>query len=185
MGKVIECACGCGETLLEKDQYGRKRKYIYRHHNRRTESISDVVLKNYTVSPAGCWEWTGLYTEDGYGIINYNYRKIRAHRASYQHFFKKKIKSTDYVCHRCDNPKCINPDHLFLGQQVDNLHDAIGKGRIPGSNVCLSDVDVIQIRQMRRDNTMPVIKIAEKFGVVFQTIYRIINFERRRNNASI
>lgn len=83
---------------------------------------------------AGCWELqSGICATDGYGNLYIGargrIRKIRAHRASYA-FHKGSIPAKILVCHTCDNRACINPDHLFLGDEAANFHDGMKKGRI-------------------------------------------------------
>lgn len=76
---------------------------------------------------SGCWEWTGSKCRK-YGTIGINGRTVRAHRASYE-AFKGQIPHGLNVLHRCDNPPCINPEHLFLGTQLENIADRVAKGR--------------------------------------------------------
>lgn len=78
---------------------------------------------------SGCWNWVGVIRKDGYGSIIYNGKRWRAHRASYKEFIGD-IPVGILVCHKCDNPGCINPEHLFLGTDADNRHDGMRKGRI-------------------------------------------------------
>ena len=79
----------------------------------------------------GCWEWTGSHDSCGYGQIKI--RRIRpsalgSHRVSYLHY-NGDIPEEFCVCHKCDNPKCVNPEHLFVGTNLDNTRDMINKGR--------------------------------------------------------
>lgn len=123
-----------------------------------------------------CWLWTGAKSTHGYGHFVYvvkengkSKRKYRlAHRFSYglhNGEFDEKL----HVCHRCDNPSCVNPNHLFLGTRKVNMKDASDKGRFPTSlkhhNAKLSDKDVIEIKRLRAEQGLLYREIAEKFGV--------------------
>lgn len=77
-----------------------------------------------------CWLWTaGLRGKSGYGAFKLNGKVIDAHRVSYE-IHKGEIPKGMYVCHTCDNRKCVNPEHLFLGTAKDNHQNAVDKGRV-------------------------------------------------------
>ena len=76
----------------------------------------------------GCWEWGGNSFYQGYGMIWDGYKMERAHRVSYA-FNVGPIPAGMFVCHTCDNRKCVNPAHLFIGRAVDNVRDMVAKGR--------------------------------------------------------
>lgn len=81
-----------------------------------------------TKTEPGCWEWQGWQAGKGYGMINYLGKKVYAHRLAWTLFWGP-IPNDLHVLHRCDNPLCINPHHLFLGTNLDNIKDCIAKGR--------------------------------------------------------
>ena len=76
----------------------------------------------------GCWNWLRAKIQGGYGQAKYDGVRILAHRLSYQ-TFNGPLKKNRCICHRCDNPSCVNPGHLFQGTYYANLKDAINKGR--------------------------------------------------------
>lgn len=81
----------------------------------------------------GCWIWEGQTSKKGYGIIWIRGGMVRAHRLSFL-IANGHIDESLLVCHKCDNPSCINPAHLFLGTVKDNTMDAASKGRLYGQS---------------------------------------------------
>lgn len=135
-------------------------------------------VSRYSISATGCWEYTGTRDRDGYGVFTHTRNKqVRAHRAAFE-FHVGQITDGQMVCHSCDNPSCINPDHLFLGSAFENTKDMIGKGR--KTSLCgerhplakLTESDVCEIRELRSDGHS-LKAIAFKFGITFQTVSEI------------
>ncbi len=93
----------------------------------------DIPLKDRLVSQIGigcdgCWNWVGCLTRNGYGQGTYKQKRYSAHRASYSEFIGP-IPSKLLVLHKCDNRRCINPEHLFIGTAKENTLDMVKKGR--------------------------------------------------------
>lgn len=76
-----------------------------------------------------CWEWTASTLRGGYGNFRWKDKMVQSHRFSWMMANKKEIPDGMYVCHHCDNPSCVNPKHLFLGNQKDNVRDCWNKNR--------------------------------------------------------
>lgn len=127
-----------------------------------------------------CWEWKGTLSH-GYGYFLIKWRHaIAAHRMAYV-ICKGPIPERLFVCHHCDNPKCVNPNHLFLGTHADNMHDGWNKNRFPyGDNHSKSKLSSGQVVQIRKIGTsMTQLKIAKMFGVSRGHISEIIHFKTR------
>lgn len=119
----------------------------------------------------GCWIWTGAATSRGYGHMWDGTAYEKAHRLSYK-LHHGPIPSGMHVCHRCDNPSCINPDHLWLGTPRANVRDCIAKGRAkrgvlfgeasPSAKLSSSDVDLIRSVPLGYGTG---VALARRFGV--------------------
>lgn len=117
-----------------------------------------------------CWNWKRCLDGSGYGQLGINGKLIRAHRVSYQ-LHVGPIPKKMCVLHKCDNPKCINPKHLFLGTHNDNMQDKVQKNR-GRNNIKISNNDVIKIKKMIFKE-IPNFKIAKIYNVHESTISRL------------
>lgn len=139
-------------------------------------TLEDRFYRRFTREVSGCWEWVSHRDKDGYGILPANGPAIRAHRFSFEHFNKTKIDQGMVVCHSCDNPSCVNPEHLFLGTVKDNCQDMISKGRdamigSKNNKSKLTESDIPKIRNSKLHNSA----IAMEYGVSESTIKRVKN----------
>jgi hypothetical protein len=87
------------------------------------------LMKRVIVDANGCWVWQGSLTNGGYGQTRYLGKLWRAHRLFYTLLVDPIADPKTFVCHQCDNPRCVNPNHMFLGDNQDNLTDMANKGR--------------------------------------------------------
>lgn len=135
---------------------------------------------------SGCWLWLGAVNKSGYGYLwTWRGHRSYAHRASYEAFLGE-IPEGAHICHKCDNPACINPDHLFLGNPRANAEDRVRKGRQPrgtgiGTSV-LSDPQVLEIRRRWADGETQA-SIAASFGVSSGTVLYIVHRHTWRHIA--
>lgn len=149
---------------------------------------SKVDLSKVDVEFA-CWEWTAQTLSDGYGRIQWRNRALRAHRIAYLLAFGAFPIELD-VCHHCDNPACVNPNHLFLGTDIDNVRDREMKGRNAPprgekhGRCKLSDVQVADIRQRHAEGGVSQRQLAREFGVHHRQIGRILRYENRSPSRS-
>lgn len=123
-----------------------------------------------------CWNWTGSLDRYGYGKFRVGPRTHKAHRYSYQqHYgdFDEKL----HVLHRCDNPRCVNPDHLFLGTNRDNVADRTAKNRhgVATRRLTESEKQSICLESQKQLSTR---RLADQYDVHISTIRRILKNPR-------
>lgn len=154
----------------------------------------------YVEKKAGCWLWTGQKLPRGYGMLRVSGAgngAVYAHRASYA--LHKGEPGNMLVCHTCDNPACVNPDHLFLGTYLDNARDKCAKGRqCKGANhyaranpelirrgerrwwnTRLTFAQVQEIRRLAASTTLLQREIGAMFGVNNRTVSSIVRLQKR------
>ena len=129
------------------------------------------------ISDDECWEWQGSrHHRWNYGHFKLNGKTKSAHIVSFE-LVNGKIPDGLFVLHKCDNPPCVNPKHLFLGTNDDNMKDMASKGRSADNhgsknpNSKLTEQDVIEIKNLK--GQVSGAKLGRKFGVVKEAIYDI------------
>lgn len=138
------------------------------------------LLRFVVGSPDECWPWIGSRFIQGYGRICVGDKRIGAHRFAWEYHFGP-IQKGMYVCHRCDNPPCVNPSHLFLGTHDENMRDRDRKGRnvnLRGEQHARSIYTDEIIRSMRREydsGRMSQRALARKYNTYQGAICHIVN----------
>ena len=130
----------------------------------------------YAVKSSGCWEWSGYRDPNGYGRLNINDVPVLAHRISWE-LHHGPITQEQHVLHKCDNPRCVRPEHLFLGDQVANNADKMAKKRhrygvSRGEAHGCSKLTAEQVIEIRSSNETSI-EVAKRFGIARHYVYEI------------
>lgn len=164
-------------------KYIRKDKFINTIKNRFYQYVCIPQDEN------GCMEWSGSKSLRGRGSLNINKKYYMAHRLSYLIYFGE-IPKNMHVLHKCDNPSCVRPDHLFLGSHLDNMNDRKSKNRDPmkkgeiykfsyqkltgrSGNRKLTDCQVKMIKNLLILKNLSQSKISKMFNTHLSTISNI------------
>ena len=152
------------------------------------------IFLNKVVERPGCWEYNGAKDRDGYGAHSYLIEdgtriKVGAHR--FMMLIQGTVIPPDYVvCHKCDNPSCVNPAHLFVGTVDDNNQDKVRKNRnsrFPGSKNAMSKINEETARKIKSEaivgqsvgynNGSNIKQVAAKYNVCTETVRKIAQSE--------
>jgi len=190
---TMTCAIdGCGRPTVGR---GLCRKHYMRwwrngdpaHVRKKAiKTLGDLLAR--TVDRGGCLEWQGSIGEWGYGCVSYHGVTWLAHRLAY-YLKHNKHPGEWLVCHHCDNPACVNPEHLFLGTNKDNMRDAKAKGRtVPPARPSpeqqvrgerqwkarLTDAAVVDIRARYTGAYGELRALAKEYGVSAATVGHVV-----------
>lgn len=153
-------------------------------------SLKIRFIERLKIKRNGCWICELSYKDKhGYSYLSLTRRNskrgtfsrgIRVHRIAYRLFFGK-IEKGMLICHKCDNPACCNPKHLFMGTNEDNMRDMALKGRAFiswGEKSGMHKLTTTQVQAIRASNARQI-DLANKYGVSKSTICEIINYKSR------
>lgn len=186
---TYNCLCDCGSFLKNASFHCLKIGYTKSCGCHRKEkwqlfnseiNLPKRLKENVVINNKGCWEWQKGLDVCGYGVIKINKKSFPTHRKSYETFVGEIPKGL-WVLHKCDNPKCINPDHLFLGNQAENSKDMWNKGRGKGvgwKNI-LTKEQVLEIRNLYPK--FSILKLGKMYNKHHATIWMIVNRKSWKN----
>jgi hypothetical protein len=171
-GKNGSKSCGCLKREIQKAR-----------HKPLSERFWDAV----EVGPRNdCWEWRNYRNALGYGVIGVGGKPKLAHRIAWELSNSKAVPNGALVCHKCDNPACCNPSHLWLGSNNENMQDMVSKGRsrslrgAENPNSKLSANDVLSIRTRYTAGGISQQALADEYGVSQRAISLVVRRETYR-----
>lgn len=181
LSNCLQCGCDMSKNGLI---YCSHRCHI-EHQRDNAESVILRLCTKYKNGPSGCMNWVGWLNPQGYGkltigsLADGSKRVVFAHRLAASIWLGFDLNSPLKVCHDCDNPRCINPDHLFIGTMADNIADRDAKGRASGPWK-LADCD---LRSLRADYQSGVDQheLAIRYGLCYGYVRCLVHRRRRQH----
>jgi Pectobacterium phage endonuclease len=173
-------SCGClkSEKLIAFNKRERPEKPKKEKHIKTDEELLQEAFVRFfckVEKTDTCWIWKGALIK-GYGIMFFK-KSIKAHRFSYM-IHKGELEKGKFICHTCDNPLCVNPEHLYQGTALQNKRDAIERNRTKvGEDHHKSKLTEEQVKEILKYNDTGR-NLAKLYGVHTETIYRV-----RRNES--
>lgn len=141
-------------------------------------SSAEKILSCKIITDAGCWEWTGP-VNGRYGLFGLGGKTVYIHRYSYSHY-KGAIPKDKEICHKCNNPICFNPEHLYAGTHLQNMRDLFieRKNRIGFVKPKLKEEQVVNIRALLDGGKANPIELSKTYNVSPEAIYSIAKRKR-------
>lgn len=184
----VERICGvCSAKFMAKECYVKRGQYLFCSAECRKKSRFTALEERFRqnlgpVTERGCIPWTGYLNPQGYGMISLGGRgsqRVLAHRLAYERA-NGPIPDGLFALHRCDTPCCVNPDHIFLGTQTDNMADMDAKGRRKAAagehhgHAKLTETAVLAIRERRQREGTYYKDLAAEHGVSIRAIRAVL-----------
>lgn len=168
---------------MASENYTTKKPSLQDFKNRNYPHIKDAILENITIDiGTQCWNWTSGIDAYGYGSIRISGKAFKAHRLSYVLLSKPheitEIPSEMCICHRCDNRRCVNPDHLWVGTKSENTIDMLNKGRniigeLAGNAIAANGI-VLEIREKYATGEFTIAMLSDEYGMSLKGVHSII-----------
>ena len=128
-------------------------------HEKMTHKLMSKVKKTDS-----CWIWTGSKSDSGYGWITINHRRYLVHRLSYMLHIGE-IPPKALICHTCDNPLCVNPDHLYVGSNMTNTEDKLKRNRLGKMGQKHLTPDTVRAIRYRHAEGETVCALADEYSI--------------------